>query len=107
MESYALRKGKTRGICSANDRRSEEMSHKDTRHNFKEEEEWRVAITTLDSRDARYRPNGSGNQVGYLSLSLPPDMVTGVIRGPACSISHEELQSLLRSSGYPINVMQC
>ena len=106
--------------------RSEEMSHKDAetywkqyaafsfltcgvrfKHpGFKEEEEWRVSKTTRDSRGVRYRSTASG-PVGYLSLRLPPDMLTGIVRGPACSISHDQLESLLHASGYPINVMQC
>jgi hypothetical protein len=68
---------------------------------FCEEREIRVFITRPDLDGVKHRPSPSGGpDIPYRTLSLTPDMVTGVIKGPCCTCSDDELKSLLKAEGF-------
>lgn len=71
---------------------------------FFREREWRVLATKIDLTGVGYRPAQGTGQIGYRTLSLPPEMVTGVIKGPSCPCPDSELASLLSAGGYRPNV---
>ncbi len=70
---------------------------------FSAEKEWRVFRSALDLSGARFRQTANG-RIPYLPWPLPPELVTGVIKGPACTSSDEELAELLASGGFATHV---
>lgn len=73
---------------------------------YEQEQEWRVFKSrTDDRRDERYRKSPSGSEIPYLGLSLTPDMVTGLVKGPNCTVTDQDLCELLVSGGYAPHVM--
>jgi hypothetical protein len=67
---------------------------------YRYQDEWRIFLDRPeeceDINDFRGR--------AYMPISLTPDMITGVVRGPNCECSEDELAELLRISGYPVNI---
>ncbi len=70
---------------------------------FSAEKEWRVFRSALDISGAIFRQTANG-RIPYVPWPLPPELVTGVIKGSACTSSDAELAGLLASGGFGTHV---
>jgi len=71
---------------------------------YKQEQEWRVFISRPTRNGAHYRIGTKGLEIPYMKLPFTPDAVTGIIKGPDCTCSDDELLDLLRQGGYGENL---
>jgi hypothetical protein len=72
------------------------------RPDFEPESEWRLFLSRpWDYPGFRY----SGRR-RYMPWTIPPSVVTGIIKGPNCDCSDEDLRELLIQAGHPPNVQQ-
>jgi hypothetical protein len=71
---------------------------------FHREQEWRIFRSRPNREGAEYRPADSNQQIPYWSLGLKPEMVTGLIKGAACTCPDADLIALLSAGGYGTNI---
>lgn len=69
---------------------------------FEHQHEWRVFL----SRPSEFPGFHYCGQRRYMRWSFPKDVVTGLVKGPACDRTDDELVELLTTAGYPTNVRQ-
>ncbi len=67
---------------------------------YRQEQEWRIFISRPKREGANYRIGARGAEIPYLKLPFASDAVSGLVKGPACSCSNDELLDLLRRGGY-------
>jgi hypothetical protein len=70
------------------------------RRKYWPEREWRVFVIKTDSDAVRNRPGVDGSRISYVGVPMRPDIVTALVRGPACTKGNTELLSLLGETGY-------
>jgi len=68
---------------------------------FHREKEWRIFVSRPDLDGVNFR---GVERIRYLTLPLTAGMVTGLIKGPACTCPESELTELLSSAGYSTNI---
>jgi hypothetical protein len=66
---------------------------------YKNEKEWRVFVSR-PNRDGANQRAGAHGPIPYITMPLPRDTVTGLIKGPACTCADGELRRLLEDAGY-------
>src|SRR5580704_12789312 len=66
---------------------------------YRDQDEWRIF---MDRPDECEDIKNQGRD--YIPVPLTSDMVTGVVRGPNCECSEDELAELLTKSGYPVSI---
>jgi hypothetical protein len=69
------------------------------RPTYSSEKEWRIFMSRPTRDGASYR-TGTNGQIPYLTLPLASNIVTGLIKGPACACDYDDLRRCLNDAGY-------